>query len=418
MNDVISNWLTGLPGIQGYENLIATSASITLILLIALLGYFITKRVLVRSIYKLIDKTKSNLDDVLVEHKVFNRIAYLVPAFLIYKLAPGALGEYPLLSDAVTTLTAIYLVIVTALLVDSVIDSLMDIYHSFPISRQIPIQNFGQVAKLLIYFVAMILIISLIVGESPLKLLAGLGAMTAVLMLIFKDPILGFVAGLQLSYNKMVRLGDWVEVPQHKADGDIMEIGLTTVKVRNFDNTITTVPTQSLISESFKNWRGMQESPGRRIKRAIYIDVNSIRFCDEEALQRYRSIDHIKEYIETKQHEIEIHNQQNVGNPESNVNRRRLTNIGTFRAYVLAYLKNHPAINQNLTLLVRQLSPTESGLPLEVYAFCAEKNWVKYEAIQSDIFDHLLAVAREFDLSIFQKPSGLDMRALQNPVTG
>jgi len=233
-------------------------------------------------------------------------------------------------------------------------------------------------------------------------------------MLVFKDPILGFVAGLQLSSNRMVGIGDWVDIPQHEASGDILEIGLTTVKVRNFDNTITTVPTQSLINDSFKNWRGMQESAGRRIKRSIFIDVNSIEFCDQEALDRYRKIDYIKDYIEAKQNEVQVYNQQTNSVNESYVNGRRLTNIGTFRAYVLAYLKNHPNINQDLTILARQLAPTESGLPIEIYAFSNDKNWANYESIQADIFDHLFAVIGEFDLRVFQKPSGVDLQNMSN----
>jgi len=342
---------------------------------------------------------------------VFDRLALLAPSLVIFKLIPVALTNYPALASFVEIATAIYFVLVLTLVIDSFINSLIDIYRSFPISRQVPIQSFGQVAKLLTYFFAIITVISLIIGESPLKLFAGLGAMTAVLMLVFKDPILGFVAGIQLSYNKMVGIGDWVEIPQHKADGDILEIGLTTVKVRNFDHTITTVPTQSLISESFKNWRGMQESGGRRIKRAIYLDVNSISFCDEERLNRYSKIEFIKEYLVSKTDELDKHNAK-VPYTESLANGRRITNIGTFRAYVLAYLKNHPQIHQGLTVLVRQLAPTDAGLPLEIYAFSSEKNWAKYEAVQADIFDHLIAVAQEFDLRVFQKPSGTDLRNL------
>jgi miniconductance mechanosensitive channel len=276
-----------------------------------------------------------------------------------------------------------------------------------------PIDNFIQVAKLLVYFLAIIIMISIVIGESPVKLFAGLGAMTAVLMLVFRDSILGFVAGLQLSYNKMMNIGDWVEIPQHNASGSIMEIGLTTVKVRNFDNTITTVPTQSLINESFKNWRGMQESPGRRIKRALYIDMNSIHFCDQGCISRYTKVDYIKDYIQSKQSELDEFNKENVGDPESLVNGRHLTNVGIFRAYMMAYLKNHPGINQNLALLVRQLAPTDSGLPLEIYCFSSEKDWVNYESLQADIFDHLLAVAKEFDLKVFQKPAGFDIQGLK-----
>ena len=410
MKEYIDQWVARIPGINGYENLLSSAITGLLIVILAGVVYVVAKRIIVHLIHKFVTRTESQLDDVLIKHRVFDRLAVLAPGWVVYKLLPLVLSEYPAIAGIVTTIIAIYLVLVVTLIADAIIDSVLEIYHSFPISRQVPIQNFGQVAKLLIYFIALIIITSLIIGESPLKLFAGLGAMTAVLMLIFKDPILGFVAGLQLSYNKMVGLGDWVEIPQHKADGDILEIGLTTVKVRNFDNTITTVPTQSLINESFKNWRGMQESSGRRIKRAIYIDVNSISFCDEERLQRYSKIDYIKSYIDGKIAELEEYNSSNVGNPESVVNGRRITNIGTFRAYVLAYLRNHPQINQQSTVLVRQLAPTEAGLPLEIYAFSAEKNWVKYEAVQSDIFDHLLAVAREFDLRVFQKPSGSDFR--------
>lgn len=412
MQELLTPWVKKIPGVAAYETLIVSLISFSMVICGALLSYFIVKRVLVHLITKLINKTAFSWDDVLVKRKVFNRIAYLVPAWLIYKLSPSALSEYPIPSNVVTTLTAIYLAFAVAMIIDALIDAFLDIYNAFAESRHIPIKSFGQVAKLLTYFVTLIIIISLILGESPLKLFAGLGAMTAVLMLVFKDPILGFMAGLQLSYNNMVAVGDWVEIPQHKADGDILEIGLTTVKVRNFDNTITTVPTQSLINESFKNWRGMQESAGRRIKRAIYIDVNSIRFCDDFSLARYSKIDHIKEYITTKQNEVSQHNQQHANDAESMVNGRRLTNIGTFRAYVLAYLKNHPHINQKLTLLVRQLAPTEIGLPLEIYTFSSEKNWLKYEAIQADIFDHLFAVAQEFDLRVYQKPSGVDLHQL------
>lgn len=408
----IHQWLSKIPGIEGYEMLATSAIAACAILLIATISFYVVKLGLIRLINKLISKTKSDLDDVLIKHKVFSRIAYLVPAFLIYKLTPEALLEYRWLSNIVVTVTAIYMVIIIALIVDAFINSLLEIYHSFSISRRVPIKSFAQVAKLVTYLFALIVIASLIIGESPIKLFAGLGAMTAVLMLVFKDPILGFVAGLQLSSNRMVAIGDWVDIPQHEASGDVMEIALTTVKVRNFDNTITTVPTQSLINDSFKNWRGMQESPGRRIKRSIFIDVNSIEFCDDDALSRYSKIDYIKEYIETKKNEVQAHNQQTGTHQESRANGRRLTNIGTFRAYVLAYLKHHPDINQNLTILARQLAPTDGGLPIEIYAFSADKNWANFEAIQADIFDHLFAVVSEFGLRVFQKPSGIDLQHL------
>ena len=414
MNELLTNWVASLPINETYESMLVSMLSIALILFIAAISYFAVKRIIVRLINKVITSSDSNLDDVLVEHNVFNYIAYLVPVSLVINFIPKALGQYPSLSDGFVSIATICFVIVVVMLLDSLIDSLLAIYNSFEIAKQNPLQNIAQVAKLLTYFIAIIVVVSLVIGESPLKLFAGLGAMTAILMLIFRDPILGFVAGLQLNFNNMVGVGDWVDMPQHNASGDIMEIGLTTVKVRNFDNTITTVPTQSLINESFKNWRGMQESSGRRIKRAINIDVNSIQFCDEEALNRYSKVDYIKDYIQATQESVNAFNQDNVRDTESLVNGRRMTNIGTFRAYILAYLQNHPNINQQLTLLVRQLAPTESGLPIEIYAFSSEKDWTIYEAIQADIFDHLFAVAKEFDLRVFQKPTGSDLQTIVN----
>jgi len=298
MKELIFQWVNKIPNIVGHGNWISSVITGLLVLLIAAVAFYIAKRVLVYWVHKLFHKTASKLDDVLVRRKVFDRLAHLVPCWLIYELLPAAIQDYPALTSLVLLLVAIYSVIIVAMVVDALIDSVLEVYRSFAVSRHKPIQSFAQVAKLVTYFIAIIVIVSLVIGESALKLFAGLGAMTAILMLIFKDPILGFVAGIQLSYNNMVGIGDWVEIPQHKADGDILEIGLTTVKVRNFDNTITTVPTQSLINESFKNWRGMQESGGRRIKRSIYIDVNSISFCDEERLSRYSKIDFIKEYLD------------------------------------------------------------------------------------------------------------------------
>ena len=407
MNELILSWVSKIPSIDGHEIWLTAVLSSLVVIVLAFIAFFIAKRIVVHLIHRFFTKTTSKLDDIFVRRNLFGRVACLAPSWVIYKLAPEVLKDYPVLVSVVSVAVAIYFVLIVALIVDALIDSFADIYRRFEISKHIPVRSFVQVAKLVVYFIALITIISFVIGESPLKLFAGLGAMTAVLMLVFKDPILGFVAGIQLSYNKMVAIGDWVEIPQHNADGDIMEIGLTTVKVRNFDNTITTVPTQGLINESFKNWRGMQESAGRRIKRSIYIDVNSISFCDAERIERYRKIDYINEYINAKQSELSDYNTK-YSNTETKVNGRHITNVGTFRAYILAYLKNHPQINQNLTLLVRQLAPTDKGLPIEIYVFSKEKNWVKYESIQADIFDHLFSVLNEFDLRVFQHPTGLD----------
>jgi len=412
MLDTINKLLNTLPVSLNNTSLLSQSIAVLLIIVLAMVSFYIVKYGIVHALHLVIGKTKSELDDVLIKRRVFGRVALLAPALVIYKLIPQALINSHLMTDVIKVAALIYIVIVVAMIIDSLIDSLLEIYRNISVARHLPVQSFAQVIKLIIYFVAIILVVSLLVGQSPFKLFAGLGAMAAILMLVFKDPILGFAAGIQLSYNKMVALGDWVEIPQHSADGDIMEIGLTTVKVRNFDNTITTVPTQSLINESFKNWRGMQESAGRRIKRSFYIDVNSIQFCDEHMLKRYVKIQYIRDYLHGKQDEISSYNQQKNIDLDSLANGRRLTNIGTFRAYIEAYLRHHPQINQSLTLLVRQLKPTQMGLPIEIYVFSREKNWIKYEAIQADIFDHLLAVLPEFDLRVFQQPSGSDVRGL------
>ncbi len=236
--------------------------------------------------------------------------------------------------------------------------------------------------------------------------------MTAVLLLIFKDSILGLVAGIQISSNDMVRLGDWVEMPKHGADGDVIDISLTTVKIQNFDKTITTIPTYTMVSDSFKNWRGMSQSAGRRIKRNINIDMRSVKFCDESMLERFASFRHISEYIARKKDELTKFNAENGIDDSVLVNGRRMTNLGTFRAYLEGYLRNHPKINKDMTFLVRQLQPTETGLPIEIYVFCSDKIWANYEAIQADIFDHILAVIPEFDLKVFQNPTGADFEKL------
>ena len=266
--------------------------------------------------------------------------------------------------------------------------------------------------KILLYFLATILIISIFLSKSPMYLISGIGALAAVLMLVFRDAILGFVAGIQLAANKMVAQGDWIEMPNYGADGDVLEVALTTVKVQNWDKTITTIPTYALISGSFKNWRGMQESGGRRIKRSVNIDMSSIRFCSEEMLERFERIQYISEYIESKKNELKQFNEAAEVDYASLANGRRMTNVGTFRAYVIAYLKGLPVISQDMTFLVRQLQPTENGLPMEIYVFSKDQVWANYEAIQADIFDHILAVVPEFDLRVYQNPTGNDLRNL------
>jgi miniconductance mechanosensitive channel len=272
----------------------------------------------------------------------------------------------------------------------------------------VPVKSFTQLLKLIIFIGATIIIVSIFLNKSPWGILQALGALTAVSMLVFKDSILGFVATIQLASHKMVHIGDWIEMPKYGADGDVIDITLNTVKVQNWDKTISCIPTYALVSDGFKNWRGMVESGGRRIKRSFNLDMNSFKFCDEAMLEQFSKIEHIKEYIADKKTEIQEYNDKYSVDLTSIVNGRKMTNIGTFRHYVECYLKNYEKLNHNMTFLIRQLAPTESGLPIEVYVFTNDTNWVNYEGIQGDIFDHILTVVPEFQLKLFQNPSGQD----------
>ncbi|MEM9668505.1 MAG: mechanosensitive ion channel domain-containing protein [Pseudomonadota bacterium] len=378
------------------------------IILLAIFSYIIMRHVIVAWLIRVISRSKSKRDDVFTRMKVFSRLSHIAPAAVIYLSGTVIFQPYPVLAAAIERLSLVYLTLMIVLFFDALLSVGLRIYRTYPISRTFPITSFVQVGKLLLYFFGFVAIISLVLGQSPLTFLAGFGALAAVLMFVFKDPILGFVAGIQLSANKMVAVGDWVEMPKYGVDGDIMEIGLTTVKVRNFDKTITTIPTQSLINDSFKNWRGMQETGGRRIKRAIHIDLGSVKFCDEEMLARFAKIEHIAPYIAERSEEIATHNREAGVNKALTVNGRHLTNLGTFRAYVEAYLRAHPRISEEFTFLVRQLKPSEHGVPIEIYVFTNTTNWIEYEAIQADIFDHLLAAVPAFDLTVFQTPTGAD----------
>ncbi len=415
MDNLLDTLLGYLPLASQQHDVLRPVVGLAIIAVVAVAVHFLARLVILRVVEAFLTAQQNQRDDLLVSRHVFRRLIHIIPAVAIVALAHPMLPEHESLADAISTASMLYMVIMIVLFVDALLNVLLDIYRTFEISRHFPIKSFIQAFKLIAYFIAVVTVISLLLGKSPLQLIAGLGAMTAVLMLVFKDPILGFVAGLQLSSNRMVAIGDWIEIPQHGVDGDVLEIALTTVKVKNFDNTITTVPTQALINDSFKNWAGMQRSGGRRIKRAVHIDMNSIKFCDEETLQRFSRIQYISQYIADKQQEVADFNASKNIDVQEQANGRRLTNIGTFRAYVQAYLKNHPKISQDLTFLVRQLPPGETGVPIEIYVFCTDKRWVEYEGIQADIFDHVLAVVPAFDLRLFQNPTGLDYRSALLP---
>ena len=384
---------------------------ILLVLLFSWVAHRVSQGPIKRSIEKFANYTIQQWDDILVEKHIVKRILYFIPLILLYVLSSPILTGTSLLPLSQTLISFLFL-IAGMMFLDAMLNALLAIYGKSAIAKEISITPFVQVLKLVLYFVTGILLLSLMLQKTPLYFLSGLGALTAVLMFVFKDVLMGFVAGIQLIANKMVAPKDWIEMPKYGADGDVLEITLTTVKVQNFDNTITTIPTYALINESFKNWRNMNLSGGRRIKRYVNIDLGSIKFCSSEMLERLKRIQLINQYIQNRQEEILVYNKKHQVDESTLVNGRRLTNIGIFRSYVEAYLRQHPVINKDMTFLIRQLSPSENGLPIEIYVFCKDTNWTAYEAIQADIFDHILAVVPEFDLRVFQEPSGSDFQKI------
>ncbi|MCS5541110.1 MAG: mechanosensitive ion channel family protein [SAR324 cluster bacterium] len=384
---------------------------ILLVLLLSWVAHRVSQGPINRSIEKFAHYTIQQWDDILVEKHIVKRILYFIPLILLYVLSSPILTGTSLLPLSQTLISFLFL-IAGMMFLDAMLNALLAIYGKSAIAKEISITPFVQVLKLGLYFVTGILLLSLLLQKTPLYFLSGLGALTAVLMFVFKDVLMGFVAGIQLIANKMVAPKDWIEMPKYGADGDVLEITLTTVKVQNFDNTITTIPTYALINESFKNWRNMNLSGGRRIKRYVNIDLGSIKFCSSEMLEQFKRIQLISQYIQNRQEEILVYNKKHQVDESTLVNGRRLTNIGVFRSYVEAYLRQHPMIHKDMTFLIRQLSPSENGLPIEIYVFCKDTNWTAYEAIQADIFDHILAVVPEFDLRVFQEPSGSDFQKI------
>lgn len=408
IKNVLMNW-----GVQeNYAIIINVVFVFVLIILLAYLSDIISRRLLVNIIGRLIKRSATRWDDIFLEKKLFNRLAHLAPALVIYFSIGYVLSDYEKLSHILQDGLKIYMIIVSLLVIQSFVFSLVEIYRTLPIAKDRPIKGFIQVILIIVYGIAIIFILSIFLKRSPLALLTGLGALAAVLILVFKDTILGFVASIQLTANNMVRIGDWISMPKHNADGTVTEITLNTVKVQNWDKTISTIPTYALVSDSFGNWRGMEESGGRRIKRHINIDMQSVKFCTSEMIKEFKKINYLKEYIETRQNEIDEYNKSNHIDNSIIVNGRRMTNLGIFRRYLEFYLKNHPMIHDKMTFLVRHLQPTEKGIPVEIYVFSKDQRWANYESIQADIFDHILAVIPHFHLRVFQNPSGEDFKAL------
>ncbi len=380
-----------------------------LLIIVCITVYFAARFLLIRVVTKLIKRSESKWDNVFLDKKVIHRLIYLLPGILIYFGSPllETAGSYLALISLVYTIFMIYAVL------SGVLDALNSIYEAtYSAAKQRPIKGFIQIVKIVLFLVALVIAISRLVGQSPFILLGGIGAMSAVTMLIFQDSIKGMVAGIQMASNDMVRIGDWIEMPKYGADGDVIDISLTVVKVENFDRTITTIPAYALVSDSFKNWRGMQDSGGRRIKRAISIDMSTISFCSDELLKELGRIELLKTYLDERMAEISDHNAIRNTDTSMPVNGRRLTNIGVFRVYIKEYLKQHRSIRKDMVLMVRQLSPMKDGLPLEIYCFTDTTDWAAYESIQSDIFDHILAAVVYFGLKIYQEPAGSDIRFL------
>jgi miniconductance mechanosensitive channel len=382
---------------------------LTAVVLMALITYMITKKFVISLLNSFFKKTTVVWDDILAERRTFDNLAHIIPALLVRFATPILFSDYVFLLPIVLKGADIYIIIASTLIVISFLKAIEFVAIQSPAFANKPIASYFQLLRLVIYIALFIIILSIVIGKSPLFFLSAFGAMTAILLLIFKDTILGLVASVQISSNDIVRVGDWVEMPKFNADGDVIAINLNTVKVRNWDKTITAVPTYYFISESFKNWRGMQESGGRRIKRAIYLNVNSIRFVDPEMRERLKKFELIREFVEQRQQEIEEYNRTHDVDTSILINGRRMTNIGVFRKYVENYLHSRSSIRKDMTILVRQLPGEDRGLPIEVYCFTNTTAWIEYESIQSDIFDHLLSAASWFGLEVYQQPAGSDI---------
>ncbi len=371
------------------------------VLIVGILLMYMARFIIKRTVYKFIVKTQSKYDDELINNKVLMRLCLLIPPIVVMKHITSTLPSFPNIQHFVFSVCIVFDIIVVTMVLFSFVNAGNDIYNMHQTSKRKPITGLVQTIKIILIIFCVLMIVSFLMGKKISTVIIGLGTLSAVLLLVFQNIILGFVGSIQLTVNDMLRIGDWIVMGQ--ADGTVTEINLTTVKVQNFDNTITTIPTSSMVTNQFTNWRGMSESGGRRIKRSVTIDVSSVKFCTPEMIERFRQIERISHYIDQKEEEIAEYNKANRIDTSNIINGRQQTNLGVFRAYITAYIKSNPKLNHNLTLMVRQLQPTEFGVPLEVYAFSLDKEWVKYEEVQSDLFDHIYAAAPLFDLKIFQR---------------
>lgn len=411
----VYNRLAALGLVSDTASFLDNIAVLLLIVAVAVAIDYLCRYIVLDMFKRLARRTRNQWDDLIVERKIINKLMHMIPAVLIYALLPLAFPheEEPKILLALQRFCLVYIIAVSLRFINAALNLLHEIYSRKEAFRDKPLKGFIQIIQVTAFFVGMILIVSILINKSPVSLLAGLGASAAILMLVFKDTILGFVAGIQLSANDMLRAGDWITMSKYGADGTVIEVTLNAVKVRNFDNTITTIPPYALVSDAFQNWRGMSESAGRRVKRSIEIDMNSVKFCTPEMLAKFRRISLLTDYIDAKEEELRQYNEAHHIDGSVWVNGRRQTNLGVFRAYLERYLASLPAVNKEMTCMVRHLQPTPTGIPLELYFFSSVKDWVPYEGIQADVFDHLLAVVPEFGLSVFQSVAGSDLRPLQ-----
>jgi miniconductance mechanosensitive channel len=409
VNDAV---LAGTSGWFGGSAIIATLVATVLILLFAWLALFVVRRILVRNVTRLLRRGQSTWMLALERRQVLHQLALLVPVLLVSAGVPFVPGLPAIAVTIVHRILAVLVIAITARAIAGVINAFGDVYSVSERAKERPIKGYLQAIILVLYLVTAVVVIATLIDRSPALILGGLGAASAVLLLIFSDTILSLVASMQLTSNDLIRVGDWIEMPQMNADGDVVEINLNTVKVQNWDKTFTVIPAHMFLNNSYRNWRGMQESGGRRIKRSIMLDMSSIRFLTEDEVEHLKHFRLLEDYLSGKEGELDEYNAAFGADPDEIVNARRLTNIGTFRAYVTNYLKANPLIHKELTFLVRQLSPTAEGLPLELYVFTTDVRWAYYEGIQADIFDHLLAILPEFYRRVFQNPSGGDLRLM------
>ncbi len=410
---IIQDWLAVL-GVSGQlSEILSVTIIIATIAVLSWLANYLTKNILLKIVTRLVKKTKTQLDDILLEKKVFHKLSHFAPAIIIYFTIEFAFPDAPGTVAFLKQLTFIYMLFVCLLVINAFLSAINSIYDiTIGKNKGTSIKSYIQVLKIIITIIFILIMLSLLLNKEIGYFLTGMGAMTAIFMLVFKDSILGLVGGIQLTTNDMIRIGDWIEMPSRNADGDVIEVTLNTVKIRNFDMTISTIPTYALVSESYRNWRGMSESGGRRIMRNIYIDQKSVKFCTQEMLDKFSEFYLLKDYIATKITEIEEYNKKHGLINNTVVNGRKLTNLGMFRQYIKMYLKNNQNINQDMLSLVRHLAISEKGIPMQVYTFSRLKSWPEYEAVQADIFDHLLAIIPEFELKVFQLPTGEDIKEI------